>query len=126
MSNHYKGIPAPMLAPLSATRWQSDDYSLNKFQNMLDCHQAGDQDFGFTCQVFTMELDGGVSDKELAALRPYIPGEFVGEAGGINQHYMFSLEQFNAEVQKAWDDHVGRTNALIGTPSGRISREVIE
>jgi hypothetical protein len=40
----------------------------------------------------------------------------------VNQHWLHSLEQFYAEVTVAWQEHCRRTDALLGTPSGRIAR----
>ena len=60
---------------------------------------------------------------EFKAMKPYIPEPFV-HGNCLNQHYLHSLEQFYAQTQKAWDDHVSRTNALLGTPAGTVTERL--
>jgi hypothetical protein len=45
------------------------------------------------------------------------------ECSGVNQHWLFSLEQFYAEATVAWKKHQERTAVRLGAPAGRISKE---
>lgn len=104
-----------------STRWKSSNYALNKFDTNLNFHREMDERSGLTC-VYTHpegSHDEGLTRSEVLAMAEHIPPEFI-KGAAVNQHYEHSLEQFYAHVQKAWDDHVKRTTALIGTAAGRI------
>jgi hypothetical protein len=49
------------------------------------------------------------------------PDFYIG-ADWVNQHWLHSLQQFYAEKSVAWRQHCERTDALLGTPSGRLPR----
>ena len=98
-----------------------DDYSCGKFEHCLESHREADIKFGCTAYYNMhpeIQMSDSLSHQEFVELLPFIPPELADETG-VNQHYMHSLEQFYAIVQKEWDAHVKRTNALIGTPMGR-------
>ena len=121
-------IPEAMLAPLVNTRWKTDKYRLNIFKIRLENHRPADEEEGFTSHYLNLEYLG-VTDEELDAIREVMPSAFLADDDGINQHYLHSLEQFYAETQKAWNEHVERTEALLGTPAGLMhpnSRPVLE
>ena len=120
-----KTIPKPVLDILAAGPWRDDDYSINKFSKLLASHAEQDAMYGCTCQV----LDGGIngfspSESDSLIKHGLVPDGFyrINDRGGafFNQHYIFSLEQFFAVCTKEWGAHVERTNALIGTPAGKI------
>ncbi|MGC8520130.1 MAG: hypothetical protein ACP5P4_16685 [Steroidobacteraceae bacterium] len=119
-----KPIPRSVVAPLTKTRWAHDRWSLNKFRTMLEHHANADRLDGLTCAYFLSESAGEfLSPAELRAIvrdDAIQPEMYNGAA--VNQHWLHSLEQFYAEVTFAWQEHCRRTDALLGTPSGRIAR----
>lgn len=122
------GIPKAALALLE-DRWKSDEYTRGKFAQHLEGHADGDRRSGLTSHYTYSKSRPHAfetfSYAELLPLLPVIPADLyrVDDNGiGLNQHYEHSLEQFLAEATHAWDEHVKRTEALIGTPAGRIWR----
>lgn len=113
-------IPKSILAPLSNGTWKSDAYSLDKFALCIKSHAADDQASGLTCK---QSHDGsGLTCAEFAAIVAEGAINPVFHDGDYaNQHWEHSLEQFYAEATKSWQAHLARTDALIGTPAGRIS-----
>jgi len=120
-------IPLGLVAPVLSSRWMSDEDARTKFEYWLEYHRDADRRDGGTCQVDPVRSDewdefGLFSKEEFSQLLPHVPAQFKtrGTRVGVNQHYLFSLEQFYAEVQKAYDDHVERTERLAGTVQGRF------
>ncbi len=120
------GIPKSILAPLARSPWQHDEYSITKFEHCLEVHAEEDRSTGITCKynlagTFMATLDA----KELAALvkAGAIKADFV-DGTWVNQHWLHSLEQFYAVAYREWLAHLKRTDALIGTPAGRIDRKM--
>jgi hypothetical protein len=121
-----KGIPNSILAPLQASGWMHDDYSVSKFQTQLDGHAEGDRLDGMTC-AYNIEAAAGLGLITLDELKAMVrenavQPDFV-DGTQVNQHWLHSLEQFYAVTYREWLAHLKRTNALIGTAQGRIRRE---
>ncbi len=121
-----KPIPLAVLAPLAASPWPHDAYNLGKFAEMLAHHAEGDKRSGLTSSYILRpgEGDEGLTAEEMRAiaLAGAVPDGMYREGKesvGVNQHWLHSLEQFYAEVTVAWQAHVKRTEALVGTPAGR-------
>lgn len=117
-------IPIEVLKPLAAGVWKSDEYACNKFATLIKSHHESDHQHGLTCfYETTSKFAIGITSDELSE---------IVEAGAIdpsfhfgtrvNQHWEHSLEQFYAVVTKEWNEHLSRTAALLGTPSGVIAR----
>ncbi|MDA8351290.1 MAG: hypothetical protein ACYCV6_01800 [Steroidobacteraceae bacterium] len=122
-----KPIPNAVLAPLTKTPWAYDEWSLSKFATLLEHHADADRREGGTCSYILSDVTDEAGEKlrrsELAAMvrEGAIPTE-MHDGDAVNQHWLHSLEQFYAEVTVAWQEHCRRTDALIGTPAGRIAR----
>lgn len=120
-----KPIPLSALSPLTTTLWRSDDFSLGKFAQHLASHESADREAGVTCRydldVFTCSL---TPDEVRAMIADDVidPVFHADDGQSVNQHWLHSMDQFYAEVTKAWRNHLDRTNAIIGTPAGRIHR----
>jgi len=127
-------IPIAILKPLTE-KWDSDDYSLNKFAWGIEVHFDADKETNTTSRYSisdnSCDPTQTLNKKQLAAIikTGIIPAVFYnehetsnGDYIGLNQHYLHSLEQFYAHCQAEWDKHIARTDALIGTPAGRIWR----
>lgn len=119
-----KPIPRSILTPLTKTLWAHDDWSLGKFRRLLEHHADADRRDGLTCAYFLSDSAGAILTRtELSAIvrdGAIQPEMYNGAA--VNQHWLHSLEQFYADVTVAWQEHVRRTDALLGTPAGRIAR----
>lgn len=119
-------IPKSILAPLSKTVWSHDAYSLRKFETLLQHHAAADQMDGATCCYRLSgdtEMSNTITAGELNAMaREGAIQSFMHSDIAANQHWLHSLEQFYAEVTVAWQRHQQRTDALAGTPAGRIAK----
>ena len=121
-------IAASVFAPLTSTRWRSDDYQLHKFETSLETHKREDGRDGHTC-VYDLspgmceQFNNSILNAEFKALRKdgVIPTEFYN-GDCVNQHWLHSLEQFYSAVTHEWKKHIARTEALVGTPAGRIAR----
>ena len=122
-------IPLAILKPLVNDDWDCSDYALNKFDELIEHHSEADKRTGTTLFYIFSNMDFDpcklLTQKELSAIikTGIIPEVFYREFKddekiALNQHYMFSLEQFYAHCQKEWDEHLARTNSLIGTPAG--------
>jgi hypothetical protein len=125
-------IPMAILSPLTEA-WDSSDYALNKFEELIEDHAEEDKKTNTTCRYFisddSCDPAQTLNKKQLSAIikTGIIPAVFYNEHEnegciGLNQHYLHSLEQFYAHCQAEWDKHLTRTDALIGTPAGRIWR----
>jgi len=123
MTMRHEPIPVEILAPLARSRWMTDDYNLEQFEDALEVHADSDRRDGCTCQyVFNPGIDSHpITRAEFLAMSEHIPDAFRTDAS-LNQHYMHSLIQFYAHVQQQWDAHMERTDELLGTPAGRIRR----
>jgi len=119
-------IPESILKPLGNTCWRYDDHSVGKFAWAIDLHAQADKRSGLTCRYAVGQSRGdseGLTRAEFddiaaeGAIRP----EFHRD-GGVNQHWQHSLEQFYAVAYREWRAHQARTDALLGTSAGRISR----
>ncbi|MDA8348207.1 MAG: hypothetical protein M0038_05290 [Pseudomonadota bacterium] len=126
MSSTTKLIQKSILAPLAKTAWSHDAFSLHKFGTLLQHHAEADLTDGATC-CYHLSDDKEVSNTITACeLRAIVnegaiqPNMHYGDA--VNQHWLHSLEQFYAEVTVAWQAHQQRTDALAGTPAGRIAK----
>ena len=123
-----QNIPAAMLAPVISDKWIADKYSLGKFATQIEGHKAIDEREHSTAMYVLREgegvaFGGGINHKELQAMGDHVPDVFVVKRGSrllLNQHYSHSLDQMYAEIQNAYNDHVKRTNAIIGKPAGTI------
>lgn len=124
-----QNIPEAFLKPIIESKWKTGEYDLNKFEHILSSHQVSDNQGGSACYYIISSADpaeGMLKRSELAPMinSGRIPTNFYSsnEDGAIciNEHYMHSMEQFYAHVQKAWDAHLERTDRLVGKPSGRI------
>ena len=117
-----KNIPLGLVAPVLNERWNSDEDARTQFAFWLEFHRDADRRDGGTCWESLRSIPGFrrmFSEKEIDALLPHVPEQFKQDRG-VNQHYLRSLEQFYAEVQKAYDDHADRTERLAGTVQGRF------
>lgn len=116
-----KPIPHAILAPLAEAVWMHDEYSRTKFAEMLKSHARGDARSDCTSAYNLANYGDSISASDLhrmvqeGAIRPEF---FSGSA--VNQHWLHSLEQFYAVVFHEWAEHLRRTDAIIGTPAGRI------
>jgi len=124
-----KPIPKSVLAALAKTPWAHDEWSLGKFATLLEHHADADRRDGLTCSYVLCEATDEAGERlkrsELRAmvLEGAIPPE-MHDGDAVNQHWLHSLEQFYAEATVAWQEHCRRTEALIGTPAGRIARRL--
>ncbi len=121
-----KPIPRSILAPLAATAWAHDDYSLHKFGNLLAHHAAADRADGATCCYVVSDAPGDCCSLTGAEFRAMvregaIPPDMHG-ANALNQHWLHSLEQFYAEATVAWQQHCQRAAELTGRPAGRLAK----
>lgn len=126
-----KPIPLAVLKPLAAGPYKADaEWSLIQFATALEWHRERDARSGLTCK-YAVSAEGSsgnmLNSTELKAIitADAIDPEFycsTGDRYGVNQHWLHSLMQFYAECTKAWEEHEARTQALIGTPAGRIKR----
>lgn len=128
-----KPIPKAILAPLAKYIWKCDGWSLGKFASLIESHAKKDEQDGCTVQQrlpedYSYHLSATITATEFAkmvkqgAVRPEFHRQERGGSPWVNQHWLHSLEQFYAEVIVAWHRHLERTDALIGTPAGRIRR----
>lgn len=126
MSTKPHPIPKTILAPLSKTAWSHDSYSLRKFETLLQHHAAADQMDDATCCYHLSddtEVSNTITASELRAIaREGAIQPSMHSDTAVNQHWLHSLEQFYAEVTVAWQRHQQRTDALAGTPAGRIAK----
>ena len=121
-----KPIPRSILAPLEATAWAHEEYSLHKFRTLLAHHAEADRADGATCCYVVSDVPddcSGLTGAEFRAMvcEGAIPPE-MHAASSVNQHWLHSLEQFYAEVTIAWQRHSQRIAELNGTPAGRIGK----
>ena len=112
-----------MVAPVLNSKWQTDEYNLNKFALNIEGHRARDESTNATCKYrINTDQQGSFSEKEYKAMIKNIPDVFLTrDKNWLNQHYDHSLQQLMAEFQQAYNNHIERTNAIIGTPAGNIS-----
>jgi len=119
-------IPTQVLNLLKGETWNTEEWHLNKFASCMECHADSDNKHGLTSQYKIPDA----GDDYMPPIRKLLesgvvdPAFFVLHEGyvSINQHYRHSLEQAMSQCQKAWNDHVARTDKLLGTASGRIYR----
>ena len=119
-------IPIHALSLLRNETWSTEDYHLNKFAICMECHVDSDNRHGSTSQYRIPDA----GDRDIPPIRKLLESGVVDPAFytlhegyvSINQHYRHSLEQAMSQCQKAWNDHVARTDKLLGTASGRIYR----
>lgn len=102
----------------------NDDFDLSPerktlFDNMLKHHRHRDIDNGRTSFYIMNKNNPVLTNEEWQEIKKLIDPVFVQD-DFLNQHYLHSLEQFYSIVQMEWVNHIERTNALIGTPQGKI------
>ncbi|MFA5127317.1 MAG: hypothetical protein WC465_04980 [Patescibacteria group bacterium] len=128
----HKNIPQAFLAPVINTKWVHDEGSKNKFKQALEYHSKKDRESGYTCRYFLRDKNQNdmLTRTELLNMikTKLVPDCFYNDNNGydiieINQHYMHSLEEFYAHVQNEWNNHLERTNKLIGTDAGTIYKK---
>ncbi|MDD4893550.1 MAG: hypothetical protein PHH73_06070 [Candidatus Rickettsiella isopodorum] len=124
-----KNIPTEFLQPLIDYRFQSDDWSSNKFKTLIEDHKDKDNKSGYTCRyILRNEINSAMITKnefEKMIKTGLISEDFYNNKTGydhieVNQHYIHSLDQFYAVCQKEWDKHLERTENILNTPAGRI------
>jgi hypothetical protein len=130
-----KPIPKAFLDPLRE-EWDTSEYCCNAFALTLEYHADGDSRSGLTSRYIhreggnnEMALKPTLIHKELKAMiaTGLVPECFYVDNQEhrcieLNQHYQHSLEQFYSSVYALWEQHLERTQALIGTPAGRIHK----
>ena len=123
-------IPVQVLNLLENETWRTSDYHLNQFETCMNTHAESDSKTMSTSK-YIIPFKGYTEDdgmfnwpsiKELVESGVVDPTFYrIGKTSvAINQHYLHSLEQMLSHCQKAWMDHVERTNLLIGTGAGCI------
>ncbi len=117
-----KPIPKSILNALGRGPWRCRKEDLNKFVTWLTWHAEGDKRDGVTCAYRVGVLGDSLTAVEMSSIvkEGAIQPE-MHRNGCVNQHWLHSLEQFYAECSAAWNAHVRRTDALIGTPAGTIT-----
>lgn len=120
-------IPDSILAILSNDAWKYDDYSLSCFENALELHKEKDERDGGTSKYAPLNEKhqieyGALTIDEIKGMIAdgVINSDFYDSEYCVNQHYLHSLHQFFAVCTKEWENHLNRTDKLIGTTSGRI------
>lgn len=129
MANEKYLIPLAVLKPLAKGPWKYDDWSLTQFAWALEIHREGDWRSGQT-SYYAMHDDCNSDMMTTAELKAIIKADAIDPAFynadngyGLNQHWLHSMCQFYAECTKAWIEHEKRTQAILGTPAGRIWRK---
>lgn len=124
MKNKISKIPLAILKPLTRGRWRRSEYDLNKFDSCIEIHKQRDFESGNTCAYAINEYTDSLKPDEMKAIinADAIDPVFHKSGVMVNQHWQHSIEQFYAEVTKAWDEHCQRVEALKDTPSGKIFR----
>lgn len=118
-----KPIPKSILNALGRGAWSCRHEDLNKFVTWLTWHAAGDMRDGQTSSYRVGVSDDSLTTAEMdSIIREGAIQPEMHRNGCVNQHWLHSLEQFYAECSAAWNAHVRRTDALIGTPAGTITR----
>ena len=122
-------VPMSILKILANGPWMHDESSLNIFDWALSIHKDGDARDKVTCKYAPKSeafngYNGALTEKEMKSIidEGVIDDCFYDDKLCINQHYSHSLQQFFAVCTKEWENHVNRTNKLIGTASGRICK----
>lgn len=121
-------IPLAVLKPLAKGPWKYDDYALTQFATVLESHHKNDMRDGGTCTYVLGAMGGGFNDDmmTLGELKAIVKAGAIDQTfhteHGVNQHWLHSMCQFYAECTKAWIEHEKRTQAILGTPAGRIWR----
>jgi hypothetical protein len=115
-------IPKSVLNSLSNGPWKHSEHETTKFKILLGKHKPMDDQLGITSAYNLNNLEGSLTTDDLSRMvaEGVLPPDFH-KGVFVNQHWLHSMEQFFAECTVAWNNHVERTNALIGTPSGRIN-----
>lgn len=124
MTDNNSLIPKQIIQPVINTTWDTDDFNLNQFEHYLEYHNNSDKKSKLTSKyIFRRDANShSIRGEEFFDMKPYIDQHFINNKGNaINQHYIHSLQQMYSEMQKSYNQHIERTNALIGTDSGRIS-----